>query len=249
MRTYTATGITLSVHKYGDTGRVATFLTAEHGKVEAAARGIGKPGSKLAAAVEPFTVSKLQFAEGRGLDRLAQAEVIEAYLPLRHDLRRLAYASYLLELTDLLTEPGEPVPGLFEDLVAALDAIVAGGDAELITLAFTVRLLYAQGLAPELQSCLECGAALEGPGGYMPAQGGFACRQCTPQTEGRLTVSGQAIGALRTLTRMPHGQLQRLSLTPQQRREVAQVIRAHVDYHVGAHLKSRKFLDKLERQG
>ncbi|MCE5239435.1 DNA repair protein RecO [bacterium] len=247
MRTYNATGITLAVHKYGDTGRVATFLTEEHGKVEAAARGVGKPGSKLAAAVEPLTVSKLQFAQGRGLDRLAQAEVMEAYLPLRHDLQGLAHASYLLELTDLLTEPGDPVPGLFADLTAALAAIVAGDDAELLAQAFTLRLFARQGMAPELRECVECGGPLEGEAGYVPAQGGFVCRRCTPGTQGRLTVSGQSLGALRSLLTMPLSHLRRLSLTPAARREMGRVIQAHTDYHVGEQLKSRKFLDKLHR--
>lgn len=248
MRTYNATGIALSVHKYGDTGRVVTFLTAERGKVEAAVRGVGKPGSKLAAAVEPLTVSRLQFAEGRSLDRLAQAEVVEAYLPLRHDLQRLAHASYLLELSDLLTEPGEPVPGLLEDLIEALNAIVAGGEPELLAQAFTLRLFAKLGMAPELQDCLECGAPLAGEAGYLPAQGGFACRQCTPGTGGRVTVSGQALGALRTLLTMSLSHLKRLSLTPSIRREMARVVQAHTDYHVGEQMKSRKFLDKLGRQ-
>ncbi|MBU0606455.1 MAG: DNA repair protein RecO [Armatimonadetes bacterium] len=247
MRTYNATGITLAVHKYGDTGRVATFLTGEWGKVEAVARGVGKTGSKLAAAVEPLTVSRLQFAQGRGLDRLAQAEVVEAYLPLRHDLQRLACGSLLLELTDLTTEPGEAVPGLLEDLTAALDAIVAGDDPELLTQAFTLRLFAKQGMAPELQECLSCGAALEGEGGYIPAQGGFVCRRCTPATQGRLTASGQALGALRTLLTMPLSHLRRLNLSPGVRREMSRVLQAHTDYHVGEQLKSRKFLDKLSR--
>jgi DNA repair protein RecO (recombination protein O) len=247
MRTYDATGITLSVHKYGDTGRVATFFTAEHGKVEASARGVGKPGSKLAAAVEPFTVSRLLLARGRSLDALSQAEVIEAYLPLRNDLRALAYGSYVLELTDLLTEPGEAVPGLFEDIIAALDAIVAGDDADLLTLAFTLRLLQAQGMAPDLQVCLECGTALAGEAGYAPAQGGFVCRHCTPVSQGRLTVSGPAQGALRSLLTLPLSHARRINLGAPARREMSQVVRAHVDYHVGTPLKSRKFLDKLAR--
>lgn len=247
MRTYSATGITLSVHKYGDTGRVATFFTAERGKVEAAARGVGKPGSKLAAAVEPFTVSRLLLVEGRNLDRLTQAEVIEAYLPLRHDLRGLAHGSYLLELTELLTEPGEPVPGLLEDLTAALNAIVAGDDPDLISLAFTLRLLAAQGMAPELGTCLECGETLAGAAGYAPAHGGLVCRRCAPQSQGRLTVSGEALGALRSLRTLPLSHLRRLQLKSSVRREMSQLVRAHADYHIGAPMKSRKFLDKLAR--
>lgn len=247
MATYNATGITLAVHKYGDTGRVATFFTRERGKVEAAASGIGKPGSKLAAAVEPFTVSRLMFAEGKNMDRLSQAEVVEAFYVLRQDLERLAYGSYLLELTDLTTEPHEPLPELFDDLLAGLQAIAEGGDADLISLAFTLRLLAAHGTAPELSVCLECGEALAGEVGYAPMHGGFVCRRCSPGTGGRLTVSGAALGALRGLLTLPPERLGRLVLKAEVRRELSQVVRSHTDYHVGEQMKSRKFLDKLRR--
>lgn len=247
MATYNATGIALAVHKYGDTGRVATFFTRERGKVEAAASGIGKPGSKLAAAVEPFTVSRLMFAEGRNMDRLSQAEVVEAFYALRQDLERLAYASYLLELIDLTTEPQEPLPQVFDDLLAALQAIAAGGDADLIALAFTLRLLAAQGTAPELQVCLECGQPLAGAVGYAPVQGGFVCQHCSPGSGGRMAVSGAALGALRGLLTLPLERLGRLVLKAEVRRELSQVVRAHTDYHVGEQMKSRKFLDKLRR--
>lgn len=247
MPTYNVTGITLSVHKYGDTGRVASFFTRERGKVEAAASGVGKPGSKLAAAVEPLTVSRLMLAEGKTMDRLSQAEVIEAFYPLRHDLERLAYASYLLELTDLTTEVGEALPEVYDDLLACLHAIVGGGDADLVSLAFTLRLLQAHGSAPELQVCLECGAALAGETVYTPTQGGFVCRGCAPESGGRLRVGGATLGALRGLLTIPPDRLQRLALPPEVRRQLAQVIRTHTDYHVGEQLKSRKFLDKLRR--
>lgn len=247
MSTYNALGITLAVHKYGDTGRVATFFTRERGKVEAAASGIGKPGSKLAAAVEPFTVSRLMFVEGKTMGRLSQAEVVEAFYVLRQDLERLAYASYLLELTDLTTEPGEALPEVFDDLIAALRAIAEGGDADLISLAFTLRLLAAHGTAPELAVCLECGEPLAGDVGHAPVHGGFVCRKCSPGSGGRMVVSGEALGALRTLLTLPPERLGRLVLKAEVRRELSQVVRAHTDYHVGEQLKSRKFLDKLRR--
>jgi recombinational DNA repair protein (RecF pathway) len=47
---------------------------------------------------------------------------------------------------------------------------------------------------------------------------------------------------------MTPDRLSRLNLKPEVRRQVSQVVRAHVDYHVGETLKSRKFLDKLRLQ-
>ena len=249
MPTYTATGITLIARKYGDTGRVVSFCTRERGKVEAVARGVGKPASRLAAAVEPFTMSKLFFAEGRDLDRLTQAEVIEAHLPLRHDMRLYAYGAYLLELTNVTTEVGQAHPELFDDLAASLAALMAGDDAEIITWGFTLRLLVSQGSAPEVDVCVECGGELKGRASYAPGQGGFICQRCSPTSEGRLQVSGAALGALRSLATMPIARLNRVALKAQARREVSRVIRAHTDYHVGDNLKSRAFLEKMARDG
>lgn len=247
MPTYTVTGITLSVHKYGDTGRVVTFLTRERGKVEATARGVGKPGNKLAGALEPFTLSRLMLAEARGMDRLAQADVLESFFDLRHDLQRLAFGSYLLELTDLTTEVGQALPEVFDDLLAALRVIVAGSDPDLVAMAYTLRLLAAHGTAPEMEVCLECGERIAGDSGYAPLHGGFVCRRCTSGSGGRMPVSGATLGALRGLLTMPYDRLERLSLPSQVRREISLVVRAHTDYHTTSQLKSRKFLDKLER--
>jgi len=247
MPTYNATGIALGAHKFGDAARVVTFFTVERGKVEATARGIGKPGSRLAAAVEPFTVSRLQLVEGRDLDKLTQAEVVEAFLPLRQDLRRYAHAAAALEITDRTTEPGHPVPGLFEELVAALRAMAAGTDSELAFWAYTLRLLHSQGSAPVTECCVHCGGEMTAQVCHLPSEGGFVCRECSPQSEGRAQVSGAAIGALRALGTLPLDRLGRLTLNAETRRDVSRIIRAHLAYHVTDELRSLKFLDKVTR--
>ncbi len=245
MRSYNAKGITLSAHKFGETGRVVHFFTAEYGKIEAIAQGIGKPGSKLAAAIEPLTISHLHLAKGRQLDRLTQAEVLESFLPLRQDLRRLAYASLLLEMTDLLTEVGAPVPGLFEELKAALEALTQGADVDLAVAAYALRLLRLQGIAPELYICAECGAALQGGALYAPAAGGFLCRQCSPETQGLLSVQETTLQVLRTLITIPWTDIFHLRMTSQAQREMRQIIHSHLRYQLGMPLKSLKFLAQI----
>lgn len=247
MPTYNATGICLGAHAFGDAARVVTFFTRERGKVEAVARGIGKPGSKLTAAVEPFALSRLQFAEGRDLDRLTQAEVLEGYLPLRQDMGRYAYGATLLELTALTTEPGQAVAELFEALLAALAALVAAADPELVFWAYTLRLLQTQGNAPETDCCVHCGGRITGPVYHIPAEGGFVCGECSPPNSGRVAVSGAAVGALRGLVTLPFARLDRLSLKAGVRREVGRVIRAHLSYHVSGELRSLAFLDQVTR--
>lgn len=247
MASYAATGITLQARKYGDGGRVVSFYTAERGKVEAVARGIGKPGSKLAAACEPFTLSRLLLAEGRELHRLSQAEVVEAYFPLREDLTRYAYAAALLELVTITTEPGEPVPGQFADLQAGLAALAAGDDPEPVLWGFTLRLLAAHGSALEAACCVECGARSGEQACYAPLHGGFLCPHCSPQTAGRLQVGGASLAALSGLQQLPLDRLKRLRFSDISRREIARVVRSHTQHYVGDRLKSLAFLDQMTR--
>jgi DNA repair protein RecO (recombination protein O) len=242
MPTYTVTGITLGARKFGDGGRVATFYTLEHGKVEAVARGVGKPASKLAAALEPFTLARLFLAHGRGLDRLAQVEVIESYLPLREDLQRYAYGAYLLELTSVTTEPGHAVPGLFEHLQAALDRLAAGDDPEIIVWSFTLRLLAALGTAPDMDQCVQCGAELKASAGYVAALGGAVCEDCG---QGEVRLSGAARGGWRSLLTLPWDRVNRLQLASAARQEISRTIRAHVDTYIGDRLKTVRFLEQI----
>jgi DNA repair protein RecO (recombination protein O) len=259
MPSYIATGITLGAHAYKGTQRIAAFFTRERGKVEATVSGVGKPGSKLAPAVEPLALSRLYLAEGRGLDRLAQCEVIESFYDLRMDLTRLAWASYAAELVDETTEPGHEEPEVFDALVATLGALTHGQQVELTAWGFVVRYLCLHGLAPALDVCTACGTDIAGQGLYVCSLGGCACVKCRAGDEGELsreeqatlsagnavTVSPRARAAMQTLGRLAPERLDRVKLAPGVLSEVREVLRKHIQYHVGVRLRSEEFLVKV----
>ncbi len=260
MPSYLATGITLTVHKYKGTQRVAAFFTRERGKVEATVSGVGKPGSKLAPAVEPLTLSRLYFAEGRGLDRLTQCEVVDSFYDLRRDLWRLAWASYAAELVAQTTEPGHEQPEVFDALLATLQAMTHGSQVELMAWGFVTRYLALQGLAPLFSRCAGCGCDIGGQAVYVSALGGCACAQCREEgTEGSpgaqepgalsaanaAPLSPRGRAALETLARLEAPRLDRLRLAAGVQSEVRDVLRRHLQYHVGIKLRSEEFLAKL----
>jgi DNA repair protein RecO (recombination protein O) len=247
MVSYGVTGITLQARKFGDGGRVVSFFTLEQGKVEAVARGIGKSGSKLAAACEPFTLSRLQLVSGRQLHRLSQIEVITPYLPLRENLIRYSYGAVLLELVQLTTEVGAPMPDLFADLQSALGALAADHRPAPVLWAFSLRLLAAHGADLESGCCVECGNEAGVRACYLPQHGGFVCPVCSPQSSGRMQVSGASLAALRALQQWPLDRLDRLALDDSSRREIGRVVRSHTQQYVGDRLKSLVFLDQILR--
>jgi len=226
---------------------MVSFYTRERGLVEAVARGIGKPGSSLSAAVEPFTLSKLFFAEGRNVDYLTQCRVIEAFYELRRDMTRYAHASCACELVLRTTEPSQVVAGLFTLLESYLRALASGdADPQVLSWSFQLSYLRLSGLAPVLDRCVECGEEL-GAGAYSAGKGGLLCASCAPEGEAGLPLSAGSVKYLENLAEFDPDHLRRLRLTGQARHDLQAVLRSHIRYHLDLSLKSEAFLRRLRR--
>ena len=85
-RTYRTEAIVMRRKDIGEADRILTLLTPGRGKLRAIAKGIRKPRSRKAGHLELFTRSKLLLASGRDLDIITQAEVVDAYRPVRATL-------------------------------------------------------------------------------------------------------------------------------------------------------------------
>ncbi|NIR39720.1 MAG: DNA repair protein RecO, partial [Actinobacteria bacterium] len=82
-------GIVLRSYPFGEADRVVVLLSPNHGKLRTVAKGVRKTKSRFGGRLEPFTHVDLVLYEGRNLDTITQAEVIEAFPTLRGDLDRV----------------------------------------------------------------------------------------------------------------------------------------------------------------
>ena len=245
MPTYSTVAVTLGTRELRDAQRIVHFLSVDRGKIEATARGIGKPGSKLTPATEPFTLSRLFLAEGRTLHHLTQCEVQRAFYGLRLDVGRLARASYAAELVDRTTEPGEPLPQLFDLLVDTFAALEKANDQQVTLWAFELGYLDLMGLAPQLAGCVVCEQPLGArPAGFSAALGGVLCPQCAAGRD-LATVQPATLRALGALREAGPAGADRVTLPTGTRAEVGAIVDSHLDYHVDVPLHSRRFLRSL----
>lgn len=113
-RTYKATGINLKGMPLGETDRLLTLLTPEHGIVRAVAPGARKQNSRLRGRSELFVINDLLIVKGRSLDRITQAETKESYPGLSRDLGKLAASQYLAELVLGVGLSEQPQAELYE---------------------------------------------------------------------------------------------------------------------------------------
>jgi len=211
-------GVVLKGHRFGEADKVVVIMTREHGKVRGVARGSRKATSRVGARLEPLTHVRVQFHGSRDLAVIGQVDLLDTPAPLTAHLERLTDGLTLLEVVDLLAHDREPAPQIYETLVAAL-RVLADSHPPALLGAFLFRLLASEGLGPELDRCVSCGASEE-LGQFDVAGGGLRCRACRGGVvvdPGFAALARDAVGdgLRRTLAAPPSaatGQINRLAI-------------------------------------
>jgi DNA repair protein RecO (recombination protein O) len=173
---YRDTGVVLRTYKLGEADRIVVVLTEHHGKVRAVAKGVRKTMSKFGARLEPLSHVRLLMYQGRELDIVSQADSVETLAPLVGDLDHLTNGLAIVEAVDQITLDREPAPHVYRMLVGALRT-VAERSGPLVVPAFYWKLLASEGVRPELDECVRCGAT-EPLVAFDVTEGGVLCRSC-----------------------------------------------------------------------
>ena len=238
MGLYRDEAVVLRTWKLGEADRIVSLHTLGNGKVRGVAKGVRRTRSKFGARLEPACHVAVQLYRGRGdLDTVTQAETIDRFGSLRSDPERFARASAMLEAVDVLAPESGGDPDRHVMLVRAL-ATLDRTDSPLVVAGFFLKLLGLEGVQPELDSCVGCGAA--GPLVAIDVDsGGVLCRDCR---QGR-PVSPEALDMLR---RMLGGQLAAVLREPltEAAEEVTALATAAMEAHLERRLRSVTVLDE-----
>ncbi|MBN1147740.1 MAG: DNA repair protein RecO [Anaerolineales bacterium] len=235
---------------WGEADRLLWLYTLELGKIRAVAKGVRKPRSRKAGHLEPFTRSSLLLARGREILLVTQADTIDAYLPLREDLVRATYASYVVELLDRFTyEEGENRP-LYRLLTDTLARLCHCEDLDLALRYYEMRLLDLLGFRPRLFECAGCGTEILPQDQYFSAQqGGALCPKCGAQISGSRPISMQALKYMRHFQRSNYSEAARARPAPELNRELEIIMQHYLTYLLERSLNTPVFLRRLRNEG
>jgi DNA repair protein RecO (recombination protein O) len=197
----------LRTRPYGESDRIVTLMTEQHGKVTGIAKGAKNSRRRFAGTLEPFVRILAVFRQRSTSDLvfLLRCELLGVWHTFTRDLDRFAAGSYVLELADRMVlgrEPGREVYRLVHDALSLLDG---GTPIEPILRAFELHLLAATGYAPGLNRCRTCGA-VPGETGvlYLTVErGGLVCRTCVRPDEPVRPLAGATIRELARLAASP----------------------------------------------
>lgn len=234
---------------WGEADRLLTIFTRELGKLRVVAKGARRPRSRKAGHLEPFTRVALLLARGREIWIVTQAETLDAYLPVREDLERTAYAAYVAELLDRFTyEEGEHA-SLYRLFVEALERVATLDDPVPAIRYYEIRLLDLLGFRPELFHCVQCGSEIKPESQFFSALlGGVACPRCGIDAAGARPVSLQVLKYLRHYQRSSYADAMRVRLPDAVRPEMEALMQYYLTYLLERGLNSPAFLREVRRK-
>lgn len=183
MATYQTTGIVIGRTNFGEADRVIRFITREHGKISAVAKGVRKIKSRSAGHLELFGEVGLMLATGRNLDVITSARLAWYPHQLTADYARLGLAYAFGGMIDRIAQEHEAQPAIYAHLLEGLQAVDGGASGPLIELWFKLRLLQLSGYRPELTACVTCHQSSADTRYYFDAErGGIVCAACAGAT-------------------------------------------------------------------
>ncbi len=239
-------GIVLKSIDYGESNKILTIFSREKGKFGAVARGAKKPNSRLAAVSQPFTYGYFLCLTGTGLATIQQGEIIDSFRDIKEDLLLAAYSSYTVELLDKGTDEKKVNPFLFELLYQTLKYYGEGYDPKIIKNIFEVKMLSVLGFRPVLDGCALCGNH-DGPYFFSVKEGGILCQKCVHHDPYHLKVSQATLRLLRLFYFLDIHRIGSINVKETTKKELELCISAYYDEYSGLYLKSKKFLQQVEK--
>ena len=165
----------LKVKNWQTADKYAVCFSRGHGKISFLAYGARYARANGGRLVQPFAVLDMNFFAGKKLDTLKSCELIS--YPLQFDLKQMAYAALIAEVTENLTEEHQPQEEIYE-LLLAVRSVLTKHNPRLVALSYIVKLLFLTGILPNCQSCVNCGKPAEDDAYFSVVQGGLVCKDC-----------------------------------------------------------------------
>lgn len=252
--------IVLRCWSYGESDKIVSFLTRDFGKLKGIAKGAKRSRRRFLNVLEPFALVSLRFHRRphSSLVFVDGCDWTHSFRLITKELKKIAYASYLVEISDEFTKEGDDSRALFEHLQNGLRFLEENVPSPTFLTAFEMTILRLCGYEPMLAQCRRCenrppgfgaqSASLEHPSGnltwgFSPRDGGILCRECSRYRKETLPLS---LAALRVLdhfrdrgwtNRVPAG------FPVPAIKETRRILPLFIQYQISKRLKSVVFLD------
>lgn len=193
-----AEGIVTKETKYGESSRILTVITKNHGKISVLAGSVRRGKSGLLTATALFSHSRFTLFKNNSssLYKLNDGELLSPFSSLKSSLEKMAFASYICDVTNFVVQEDAEDTALFELLLRSLYMLAKEEtDCEKVKAAFEFRLLMTSGLLPDLSRCGKCGS-LSDISAINPYDGLVYCTNCKTEKSASFPINNSILAAI-----------------------------------------------------
>jgi len=207
--------------------RIFSVFTRDFGKIEVLGRSIRKIASKLKGGVEIFSLSEIEFVQGRNKRTLTDALLIENFKNIYDDPEKISIACKIADvLADFIKgeEQDEKIFNLLKEVFSKLNdsqflVFSAKQDHRIISLLqliyyyFFWNFMKLLGYKPELFQCVLCQYKLNPYGLYFSyKEGGIICKTCATANKDGVKIKSDLVKILRLIIKEDWAILSRLKI-------------------------------------
>jgi DNA repair protein RecO (recombination protein O) len=240
---YKTQAIVIDKKDLGETSRIITLFTERKGMIRGVAKGVRRLRSVFGSTLDVFSFIKCTIyeREGRDLDIITQAQMIDPFQEIREHLGRIEIGFFLVDLTrQVISGRSQEVESfrLLRDAFYWLNT----EENKLIPIAFSLKLLSLQGILFRLiGDCTICGKDIGGEGGMLNfEQGGIVCLRC--HRNGPL-VSRRVLDIIEDILLLDIPRIRKMELSPDEMHELNRIcFEWTIPYSVGRNLNSLKII-------
>ncbi len=247
----TSEAIILRTRAYGESDKIVTLLTDDAGKLTGIAKGAKNSRRRFANCLDPFTRVRVHFRGPRVGASMVFLESCELLRPAGalSEPHKFAYASYLVELVDQLTEDEHPVRELYNLLAEALEELQHGAATAAFLRTFELRLLHDAGYDPQLDRCARCRSAVpHTDAAYLDVtHGNIVCDSCRVRGDTVVALTAGTLAALNAVRSLSLGASRKHRFAPTAAAEAAQMMGHLLAQHLPRPLRSVKLIAALTR--
>lgn len=236
-------GIVVSEVDYKESSKIINVLTPEYGIIGFLAKETKKIKSNLSGVSSKLTYGyfHVNYREN-GLSSLIEVDVINNFNNIKKDISLISYAIYLLELSVRVYRHDND-KNIYEMLIASLKKINEGYDYKVICNIFELKMLDFLGIRPVVDECVNCGSKVDIVT-ISSYRGGYLCKNCC---HGEAIVNIKTIKLLRMFYYVDISKITKLDISENIKNELSHFLYDYYDRYSGLNLKSREFLQNLER--
>lgn len=232
---------------FRETSIIADFYTRDFGKMTGLLKGIRQEPAKFASTVEPLSYNEIVFYQKRNsaLHLVSQCDLRQDFYNLRKDLVKLGLCSVIAELVNEVMPPEDKNESVFDLTLDTLREIDANNNPHKITLLFKIKILALSGFKPHFDSCVSCGAKINGESKFSTSLGGLLCLKCLKKDSSARQIFRGTIATVLYIQKNDFKTNLNLGLNPQIKKELEIIVNAFLNFHLEKQLKSEQIINKL----